>query len=175
MKAFDFTLKFAFSNINTEPEDYVELLGKAGCDDALIGIGQKGRIAFQFCRQAKNAYEAILTAITDIKSVIPDARLIEATPDWVGVSDIAELLGFSSQNMTKLILTHSRTFPEPIHDGQFAVWHLAKVLQWFEQGQHQPIEPALMEIANANMQLNIAKEFASLEPQFHAKISALMV
>ncbi|MDM8562127.1 hypothetical protein QUF54_02115 [Candidatus Marithioploca araucensis] len=25
---------------------YVELLGKAGCDDALVGIGQEGRIAF---------------------------------------------------------------------------------------------------------------------------------
>jgi hypothetical protein len=61
MKEFDFTLKFAFSHINTEAEYYVELLGKAGCDDALIGIGKKGRIAFQFCREAKDASEAILT------------------------------------------------------------------------------------------------------------------
>ncbi|MCK5523693.1 MAG: DNA-binding protein [Thiomargarita sp.] len=173
MKEFDFTLKFAFSNLNTEAEDYVELLGQAGCDDALIGIGKKGRIAFQFCREAKDASEAILTAIKEIKSVIPDARLVEATPDLVGLSDIAELLGFSRQNIRKLI--HSLTFPEPIHEGKFAVWHLAKVLQWFEQGQRKPIEPSLMEIANANMQLNIAKEFASLEPQFHAKISALIV
>jgi predicted DNA-binding transcriptional regulator AlpA len=173
MKEFDFTLKFAFSHINTEAEDYVELLGKAGCDDALIGIGKKGRIAFQFFREAKNASEAILTAIKEIKSVIPDARLIEATPDLVGVSDIAELLGFSRQNIRKLI--HSLTFPEPIHEGNFYVWHLAKVLHWFEQGQRKQIEPSLMEIANANMQLNIAKEFACLEPQFHAKISALMV
>ena len=170
MKEFDFTLKFAFSNINTEAKNYVESLGKAGCDDAIIGIGKKGRIAFQFCREAKDASEAIFSAIKEIKSVIPDARLIEATPDLVSVSDIAELLGFSHQNIRKLI--HNLTFPEPIHEGKFVVWHLAKVLQWFEQ--KQPIEPSLMEIANANMQLNISKEFANLDPKFHAKISAAL-
>jgi hypothetical protein len=83
MTEFDFTLKFALANINTDAENYVESLGKAGCHDALIGIGKKGRIAFQFCRQAKDASEAIFTAIKEIKSVIPDARLVEATPDLV--------------------------------------------------------------------------------------------
>jgi len=172
MKEFDFTLKFAFSNINTEAENYVESLGKAGCDDAIIGIGKKGKIAFQFCREAKDASEAIFSAIKEINSVIADARLVEATPDLVSVSDIAELLGFSHQNIKKL--RHNLTFPEPIHEGTFVVWHLAKVLQWFEQGQGKQIEPSLMEIANANMQLNIAKEFASLEPQFQARISAAL-
>jgi predicted DNA-binding transcriptional regulator AlpA len=172
MREFDFTLKFALANINTEAENYVESLGKAGCDDAIIGIGKKGRIAFQFCREAKDASEAIFSAIKEIKSVIPDARLVEATPDLVSVSDIAELLGFSHQNIRKLI--HSLTFPEPIYEGQFAVWHLAKVLQWFEQGQSKKIEPSLMEIANANMQLNIAKELANLDPQFYARISATL-
>jgi len=172
MREFDFTLKFALANINIDAENYVELLGKAGCNDAIIGIGKKGRIAFQFCREAKDAYEAIFSAIKEIKSVIPDARLIEATPDLVTVYEMAELLEFSHQNIRELI--NNLTFPEPIYEGKFAVWHLAKVLQWFEQGHNQKIEPTLMEIANANMQLNIAKEFASLDPQIYARISATL-
>jgi hypothetical protein len=174
MKQFDFTLKFSLSNTNSEAESYIELLGKVGCDDALIGIGQKGRIALQFFREANNAYEAILTAIKEVKSVIPDARLVEATPDLVSIYDMAEILGFSCQDMRKLILTDDLTFPTPIHEGKFAIWHLAKVLKWFEQKQRKYIEASLMEIANANMQLNIAKESASLNPQFHSKISLFL-
>jgi len=175
MKEFDFTLKFAFSKINTNAEQYVELLGEAGCDDALIGIGQKGRIALQFCREEESAFQAVITAIREVKSVIPDAKLIEATPDFVGISDIADLLGFSRQNMRKLVLTHSLTFPTPVHEGKSSIWHLAKVLKWFEQGQRKSIEPRLMEIASANMQLNILKESVHLDAQFRSKISALMV
>lgn len=63
-----------------------------GSDDALIGIGQSGRIALQFTRVAENAFEAVFGAVKDVKRAIPDAKLIEATPDLVGLSDIAEVI-----------------------------------------------------------------------------------
>lgn len=174
MTTFEFTLKFALTDAHADPEGYVALLGEAGCDDALIGIGQKGRLALQFLREAQNAADAVMSAIADVKAAIPDARLIEATPDLVGLSDIAKHLGFSRQNMRKLMLTHQLTFPAPIHEGKSAIWHLAKVLKWFEQGQRKTIDPVLMQIANANMQLNIAKGAINLDPQFQSKVSELM-
>lgn len=174
MREFEFILKFALTEESTDASHYVELLGKAGCDDALIGIGQNGRIALEFCREATSAFEAVLSATKDVKNVIPDAKLIEATPDLVGISDIADLLGFTRQNMRKLVLSHSETFPAPIHEGKSAIWHLANVLNWFEQRKRKTIESSLIEIANANMQLNIAKETTNLDPSLQSKISSIL-
>jgi hypothetical protein len=38
-----------------------------------------------------------------VKKAIPMSRLIEATPDLVGISDLAALLGHSRQNMRKIV------------------------------------------------------------------------
>ncbi|MFT4927274.1 MAG: hypothetical protein ACI8WB_003380 [Phenylobacterium sp.] len=175
MKEFDFTLKFSFAQLDDDAADYVEQLGAAGCDDALIGIGQKGRVALQFLREADNANDAVLSAIEAVKSVIADAKLVEAAPDLVGLSDIAELLGFSRQNMRKLMLTHQLTFPAPMHEGKSAIWHLAKVLVWFEANQNKSIDPVLLETAHSTMQLNIGRGVACLDQPFAQRVGVLMV
>ena len=172
-KEFEFTLKFAFADADTEPDSVIEQLGQAGCDDAIIGIGQKGRIALQFSRQANSALEAITSAIRDVKSVIPDAKLIESTPDLVGLTDIAQLLGFSRQNMRKLVHTHIHTFPPPVHSGTTSIWHLCNVLQWFELKQNRAIPPNFKEVAVANMEINLVKEYANLKPESQAKLASL--
>lgn len=84
MKEYEFTLKFIFSDASINPESFVDLLGEGGCDDALIGVGQAGQIALNFNREADNAFTAICSAIADVKYVIPEAVLIEATPGFVG-------------------------------------------------------------------------------------------
>jgi hypothetical protein len=60
--------------------DLVERLGEAGCDDALVGIGQPGRIALNFTREADSAQQAFISALEDVRRAIPDAELIEAKP-----------------------------------------------------------------------------------------------
>lgn len=173
MRTFEFTLKFTLPE-EKSAESYINKLAESGCDDALIGIGQQGRIALQFSREETTASEAILSAIADVKRAIPNGVLIEATPDLVGVTDIAELFGFSRQNMRKLILTYQSTFPSPIHDGKSSIWHLAKVLKWFEQDNRRQIDPSLMEIANTVMQVNLAKESLDLDPNFQSKVACLI-
>ncbi len=173
MNEYDFTLKFSFQDSSIEAENYLEKLAEAGCDDAIIGIGQKGRIALQFCREAENAFDAVISGIKAVRSVIPDAKLIEATPDLVGLSDIAELTGSTRQNMRKLMLTHSHTFPTPVHAGKSYIWHLFNILEWLEVQQNKIVEPAIREIALANMQINIAKETANLDKKYQAKLAAL--
>jgi hypothetical protein len=36
MKEYEFTLKFNFSDISINPESFVDLLGRDGCDDATL-------------------------------------------------------------------------------------------------------------------------------------------
>ena len=170
MTEFEFTLKFGLTSTPLEPDAYIERLGEEGCDDALIGVGQSGRIALQFTRVAENAFNAILSAIKDVKRAIPDAQLIEATPDLVGLSDIAQIMGYSRQYIRKLMLNNLASFPAPIHEGKAALWHLSSVLTWLQQENRYSIDELLLDVAKANMQLNIAKETANLDPSLQAEV-----
>lgn len=164
MTTYDFTLKFAV------PDDLAMAtletrLFESGCDDALLGLGQKGRLALEFAREAPSAEEAVTTAITDVRHAVPDARLIEVAPDVVGLTDIAELMAFSRQNMRQLLQSHLATFPLPLHEGRAAsFWHLAEVLDWFQKHQRKSIDAALLEVAQISMQANVAREIRRVKP-----------
>ena len=153
---------------------YIENLAEAGCDDALIGIGQRGRIAFDFIRSAESALVAVCSAIKEVKSVIPDAELIEATPDFVGLSDIAEVMGYSRQNMRKLMVNNGTSFPQPVHEGSAAIWHLSNVLTWLKENKGYDIDDALADVAKVNMQINLAKEVSKFDPVMNERIDAVL-
>ena len=170
MNEFEFTLKFSLTSGPLEPDAYIERLGECGCDDALLGVGKSGRIALLFNRASENALNAVLSAIKDVKHAIPDAQFIEATPDLVGLTDIAEILGYSRQNIRKLMLKNRTSFPAPVHEGKAALWHLSSVLTWLLQENRYSVDEALLHIAKANMQLNIAKEAAKLDPSLQAEV-----
>lgn len=174
MSEFDFLLKFDLPDSEIDPEKFVDVLYEAGCDDATIGIGQHGRIALNFIREAATAFEAVASAIANVKKAIPEARLIEATPDLVGLTDMAEILGCSRQNIRKLVLANKSVFPSPIHEGSSAIWHLAKVLPWFKSKGSYRIEDNLIEVSSATMQVNIARQIQELEPTFHGNIKSLL-
>ena len=73
MKEYSFTLKFNFPDAQIDPDCYIEQLYKAGCDDALIGIGKQGCIALDFIRSASSAFDAISSAIVEVIAfVLPD-------------------------------------------------------------------------------------------------------
>ena len=174
MTEYDFLLKFDLPDPEVNPEDFVDALYDAGCSDATVGTGQHGRIALNFTREANSAAEAVSSAIADVRKAIPKAKLIEATPDLVGLTDIAEILGCSRQNIRKLVIGHRSIFPSPIHEGSAAIWHLANVLQWFKAKGSYAIEDSLIEVSKAAMQVNIARQMQELEPAFHRNIKALL-
>lgn len=171
---YDFVLKFKLAEGSADADDLVERLAEAGCDDAVVGIGQPGRIALNFMREADSAQQAVISALEDVKRAVPDAELIEATPDLAGLTDIAELVGVSRQNMRKLMLAHTETFPAPIHEGSTALWHLAPVLEWLRARAGYEIEARLLEIARTAMQINVAKESHRLDAPITARIRALV-
>src|SRR5690625_4408471 len=127
-----FTLKYALPGNDYDLDSIVDSLGEAGCDDALIGIGQPGRLALEFTREATDAKAAIGSALDDVRRVTPFAKLIEVAPDLVGLTDVATILGMSRQNMRKIMLSHQKSFPLPVHDGKIALWHLADILSWLQ-------------------------------------------
>src|SRR5574337_1190585 len=49
---YTFTLKYQLADGDRDADALVERLGESGCDDALVGIGQPGRLALQVRRCA---------------------------------------------------------------------------------------------------------------------------
>jgi len=162
MRQYDFTLKFTLGRPDADPESFIGPLMNEGCDDALIGIGKPGRIALDFTREANFADEAVISALADVKRAIPDAQFVEATPDFVGVPDIANLLGVSRQYIGKILKKNESEFPPPTHAGVRAIWHLETVLTWLVESRTKEIDESLLEISRVNMRCNHAREHSRL-------------
>ena len=71
---YTFTLKYQLADEDRDADALVERLGEAGCDDALVGIGQPGRLALEFTREAADADEAVRSALADVRCAAPTAR-----------------------------------------------------------------------------------------------------
>lgn len=91
---FEFGMRFKIGAEGIDSKQLVERLGEAGCDDAVIGVGQPGHIALEFTREARSAREAIVSALRDVKQAIPCAELIEVTRDFVDLTDVKGMRAF---------------------------------------------------------------------------------
>lgn len=171
---YTFTLKYRLSEQDCNHEDIVERLGAAGCDDALVGVGQPGRLALEFTREAESAEVALISALADVKGAIPSSKLIEAAPDLVGLTDVADVVGVSRQNMRKLMLSHATSFPAPVHEGSSALWHLADVLLWLRTKGTYQLESSILEVASTARQINLAKEAEHMTPRVHREVRAFV-
>lgn len=170
---YTFLLKYQLSERDNDPDALVERLGEAGCDDALVGVGQPGRLALEFTREAESAQAAMRSALADVKRAIPSARLIEAAPDFVGLTDVAAIIGVTRQNMRKLMLAHRGTFPAPVHEGSASIWHLADVLTWLQDRGSYALGQDLLEVAEVALQVNVARERHRLSGRFPKELEML--
>jgi predicted DNA-binding transcriptional regulator AlpA len=169
-----FTLKYRLAAEDCDLDEIVERLGEAGCDDATIGVGQPGRMALVFTREGESAFEALVSALKDVKQAVPSARLIEAGPDFVGLTDVAEIAGVSRQNMRKLMVSHAIDFPPPVHEGSASVWHLSDILGWLTARGGYDINAGVFDVARSAKQINVAKEALELEPCFNRRLESLV-
>lgn len=171
---YTFTLKYQLADDDRDPDALVERLGEAGCDDALVGIGQPGRLALEFTREADSADAAVRSALADVRSAVPLARLIEVAPDLVGLTDVADIVGVSRQNMRKLMLAHPGSFPAPVHEGSASIWHLADVLAWLQVKGSYALAMDVLEVACVALQVNVAKEGRRLSRSASEELEALV-
>jgi predicted DNA-binding transcriptional regulator AlpA len=173
MMEYEFTLRFKLLSEGFDADDVVERLGSV-CDDALAGIGQPGRLALSFTRAGRSAESAMVSALSDVKKAVPAAKLVEVTPDFVGLTDVAELIGVSRQNMRKLMLANPDTFPAPIHEGSSALWHLAALLEWLKDRDGYRIDQSLLDVARTAMQINLTKEASQIERRVQRVVTGLV-
>jgi predicted DNA-binding transcriptional regulator AlpA len=173
MIEYTFTLKYRLSDDDRDADELVERLGEAGCTDALVGVGIAGRLALEFTREAESAQIAVRSALEDVKNAIPSAMLVEVSPDFVGLTEVAEIMGVSRQNMRKLMLANN-DFPLPVHEGNPSVWHLADVLGWLDGRKGYEPDQTLRETATAALQINVAKEARRYAPEAAQELDRLI-
>ena len=158
------TLKYRLPDHEHDLDALAGRLGSGGCDDALVGVGQAGRLALEFTREASNAREALLSALADVKAIVPEAVLVEASPDFVGLTDVAQVLGLSRQNLHKLMSKYRHSFPVPVHEGSATIWHLDDVLACLDAKGTYQLERSLVELAQVTRQINLARETRQAPP-----------
>ena len=174
MQEYEFTLRFTLPDSMEDPAIHVERLAVSGCDDAMAGVGQSGRLALDFLRSSGSALEAITSALAQVKKAIPGVRLVEAAPDFVGLTDVAELLGVSRQYMRKLMVNNAGDFPAAVHEGKTAIWHLYELLLWLEQNKRYPMDDSLLDVASVAMMLNLARERRRVDPGLQKVVRSLV-
>jgi len=161
MKEFDFELIFKLANAVDDTGSYMDKLFEAGCDDATVSIGKLGIISLSFTRESQSAAEAIQSAINDVQKAIPNASLVEASPDIVSITDISSILGHSRQYTRKLFdMNSSTSIPVPIHVGSPSIWHLREVLDWMKgvgKSDHN-INDTLLEISSITKEVNLKRQ-----------------
>ena len=159
MKEFNFELIFKLVD-NQDSNEYLDVLFENGCDDATISTGQLGMLSLSFTRESISAAEAVESAINDVKKAIPSAKLVEATPDIVNISEISSILGNSRQYTRKLFNSETSSLPAPIHIGNPSIWHLSEVLDWLKSlgKQNNKINQNLFELSHITRQINIKRQ-----------------
>lgn len=160
MKEFDFELIFKLENGKQDPSEYIDILFENGCDDATLSIGQMGMLSLSFTREALNASEALESALNDVKKAIPSAKLVEASPDIVSISDISSILGHSRQYTRKMFNSATSSLPAPIHVGNPSIWHLSEILNWLKTigKQEDKINENLFELSHITRKINIQRQ-----------------
>lgn len=168
MREYDFALRFRLPENAPNPEEHLGALLDTGCDDATVGIGRRGRISLEFTRAGGTARAAMNSALRDIRKAIPGAELLEASPDYVGVTEIAEILAVTRQGARKII-ENAASFPAPVHDGTSTLYRLAPVLYWCLREGRRPVDVTQLEIAKEAMRHNFKREeheLAAIEHSF---------
>ena len=165
---YEFNLKFKLAAGDTDHDAIMRRLGAAGCTDALVGFGVHGYVNLEFVREAESAEEAVLSAAREASAGLPGAQLVEAGPDFVGLTDVADLLQMSRQNMRKLFVGND-AFPAPVHGGNASVWHLAQVLLFLKE-RHYEIAPSVFDVAVTTMHVNLTKEKALMDTRLEKRV-----
>jgi len=156
MNEYNFELIFKLPQ-RIEVDQYFKAL-ESSCSDAIVGTGQAGYIAFDFSREAASAEQAVYSAIKDVRKAIEGVILIEASPDLVGVTDAANILGVSRQYMRKLLNDIKFKTADPVHQGATVIYHFSDILRCLQKGNKRNIEANLLDIAETNRKLNMYKQ-----------------
>lgn len=161
MNEYTFTLI-----LDRDPEDLLDALFEAGCDDALFGDVDGTHYA-EFTREADTLASAVASAISNIQSV-DDLHVLRVEPDdLVTLSEIAHRLDRTREGI-RLIAAGQRgdgDFPTPISHTRERnrLWRWTDVIAW--AAAHGHVEDADLEGARVIAAVNAALELNARLPQ----------
>jgi predicted DNA-binding transcriptional regulator AlpA len=158
---YTFVLNFTLPGREDNPEQYLDALYDAGCDDAAVGVGQYGMLGLDFTRAAASAEDAIRSALDNVHTAIPGALLVQAGPDLVGLTEMAAIFGFSRQNMRKYATGQSGAagdFPVPVVLGEPSLWHLAEIVAWLKRNTSVQPPDGVLDVSKATAKVNFEVE-----------------
>ena len=174
MNEYSFDVHFVLPCPDDDPESYLGRLLEEQCDDSTVGIGRRGHMWLGFDRDAPTASEAVFSAIAAVQRAIPGATLVDIGPDLVGLTDVAELLGCSRQNVRQLVFDGEPDPPITVHSGHTNLWHLADLLTWLRDKKRYPVSDELLDLAEVNRQVNLFIESQHIKPAVQNEIRAVL-
>ena len=138
-------------------DDELDVLFKAGCDDATFSLERDGTVLGFFDREAETQEDAVLSAIHDAESADIGARVpaihdaesadigarvlwVTQDDDWLTASEIAKRVGRTRQSIGLLVRGDRGPggFPAPVarHGSPNPLWSWTEVEAWF--GRYEP-------------------------------------
>ena len=124
----EFSLLFSAPKIE-DCDEYADRLYEAGYTD--VGIDDTGEFEVRCSGVFSNINQEISNAKSAVLLAIPEALFLEAGPDYVGLTDIARIIGVSRQHMRRLWESGKEMgFPTPAINGSKNIWHLAPIIDW---------------------------------------------
>ena len=155
----DFTLRFLLPFHTDAGDMLVELLRHTTSHHSCTLSSGHHRATLRFRCSEFVGESTLADAIRDVRRCIPTAQFVEAGPDWVTLTGIARAACISRQAMRKLMLTHSHSFPPPVHEGDPSIWHLAEVLDWLDIHAYgvDSCLAQVAQVAQAAMDLNLRR------------------
>jgi hypothetical protein len=143
---YTFIVRFSIPGA-TEPDEFATRVyeDERLQDMALMGPDEYGTFDADFERDSRSLPAAVVSALRDLTSVLPEAEPIRVENDTlVTIAAIARRLGRSHESV-RLYSRNKRgpgNFPAPVGkiDDKTAVWDWGDIAQWWEQAYGDPVE-----------------------------------
>jgi predicted DNA-binding transcriptional regulator AlpA len=117
--------------VSTEDDEAVAIL-----TDAFDGVlsWNRGLYRLAVSGTGRDSYEAASRLVFRLTGAMPGLKIVRLDPELVGISDIAQQIGHSRQNVQQWVngeRNGSRPFPAPEgYAGRSLVWRWADVNEW---------------------------------------------
>jgi len=126
-------------------DEIANRLYEAGCDDAAVSF-QKGVVAIEFDREARNFIGALFSALVDVRKAGLEVERIE--PDYlVSASEIAARSGLGRAAVSLYASgERGKEFPHPIAriTSESPLWDWVEVASWMHRQNRVPLQTVVI-------------------------------
>jgi predicted DNA-binding transcriptional regulator AlpA len=153
-KEYEFVL--VVDGVSTEDDEAVAIL-----TDAFDGVlsWNRGLYRLAVSGTGRDSYEAASRLVSRLTAAQPGLKIVRLDPELVGISDIAQRIGHSRQNVQQWVngeRNRSRPFPAPEGcAGRSLVWRWADVNEWLRPlgVSDEAVRPSREEAARIDVML----------------------